>query len=90
MIFKIVEDFEKNTCQFNVLSADDADDIAWETLKSFRSYPQADAFVAILLEQYRQTFYNKLLKKERKDQDDNIYFVKILKKQVNILKWAYE
>jgi len=66
MIFKIVEDFKKNTCQFNVLSGSDADDIAWETLKSFRSYPEADDLVASLLEQYRQTFYNKLLKKEGK------------------------
>lgn len=66
MIFKIVEDFEKNTTQFLVLSGSDADDIAWETLKSFRSYPEADDLVAFLLEQYRQTFYNKLLKKEAK------------------------
>jgi hypothetical protein len=69
MIFKIVEDFKKNTCQFNVLSADDAEQMIHgegEMLESFRSYPEADDLVASLLEQYRQTFYNKLLKKEAK------------------------
>jgi hypothetical protein len=70
MIFKIVEDFEKNTTQFDVLSADDADDIAWETLKSFRSYPEADAFVAFLLEGERRTFYDKLLKREKKGEKE--------------------
>ena len=66
MIFKIVEDFEKNPSQFVVLSGADADDIAWEMLESFRSYPQADAFVALLLEEERRTFYDKLLKREKK------------------------
>jgi len=72
MIFKIVEDFEKNTSctKFLVLSADDAEQMIHgegEMLESFSTYPQADAFVAILLEHERRTFYNKLLKKERKD-----------------------
>jgi len=72
MIFKIVEDFEKNTSctKFLVLSADDAWQMVHgegEMLESFSTYPQADAFVAILLEHERRTFYNKLLKKERKD-----------------------
>ena len=79
MIFKIVEDFEKNTSQFVVLSADDAEQMihgGGERLKSFATYPQADAFVALLLEGERRTFYNKLLKKEGKEWDDNIEFYK--------------
>ena len=72
MIFKIVEDFEKNiSCtKFNVLSADDAGQMVQgkgEMLESFSTYSQADAFVAILLEKERRIFYNKLLKKEGKD-----------------------
>ena len=71
MIFKIVEDFEKNpSCtKFNVLSADDAEQMihgGGERLKSFATYPQADAFVALLLEEERRTFYDKLLKREKK------------------------
>ena len=69
MIFKIVEDFEKNTSQFGVLSADDAEQMihgGGERLKSFATYPQADAFVALLLEEERRTFYDKLLKREKK------------------------
>ena len=64
MIFKIVEDFEKNTSQFVVLSADDAGQMVHgegEMLESFSTYSQADAFVAILLEKERRIFYNKLL-----------------------------
>lgn len=68
MIFKIVEDFEKNPSQFDVLSGSDADDIAWERLKSFATYPEADAFVALLLEEERRTFYDKLLKREKKEE----------------------
>ena len=52
-----------------MLSADDAEQMIHgegEMLESFRSYPQADAFVAILLEEERRTFYDKLLKKEAK------------------------
>ena len=70
MIFKIVEDFEKNTSQFVVLSADDAGQMLQgraERLESFSSYTEADAFVALLLEGERRIFYNKLLKKEGKD-----------------------
>ena len=69
MIFKIVEDFEKNPSQFEVLSADDAEQMVQgggERLESFHSYPQADAFVALLLEEERRTFYDKLLKREKK------------------------
>ena len=69
MIFKIVEDFEKNPSQFEVLSADDAEQMVQgkgEGLKSFATYPQADAFVALLLEEERRTFYDKLLKKGEK------------------------
>jgi hypothetical protein len=73
MIFKIVEDFEKNTSctKFNVLSADDAEQMIHgegEMLESFSSYPQADAFVALLLEEERRTFYDKLLKREKKEE----------------------
>ena len=70
MMFKIVEDFEKNTSQFGVLSADDAGQMLQgraERLESFSSYSEADAFVALLLEGERRIFYNKLLKKEGKD-----------------------
>lgn len=69
MIFKIVEDFEKNPSQFEVLSADDAEQMVQGKggkLKSFRSYAEADAFVALLLEEERRTFYDKLLKIEKK------------------------
>ena len=79
MIFKIVEDFEKNTSQFVVLSADDAGQMLQgraERLESFSSYSEADAFVALLLEGERRIFYNKLLKKEGKEWDDNIEFYK--------------
>ena len=79
MIFKIVEDFEKNTSQFVVLSADDAGQMLQgraERLESFSSYTEADAFVALLLEGERRIFYNKLLKKEGKEWDDNIEFCK--------------
>ena len=78
-MFKIVEDFEKNTSQFVVLSADDAGQMLQgraERLESFSSYTEADAFVAILLEGERRIFYNKLLKKEGKEWDDNIEFYK--------------
>ena len=72
MMFKIVEDFEKNTSctKFNVLSAHDAGQMLQgraEMLESFSSYSEADAFVALLLEKERRIFYNKLLKKEEKD-----------------------
>jgi len=71
-MFKIVEDFEKNTSctKFNVLSAHDAGQMLQgraEMLESFSSYSEADAFVALLLEKERRIFYNKLLKKEEKD-----------------------
>ena len=78
-MFKIVEDFEKNTSQFVVLSADDAGQMLQgraERLESFSSYTEADAFVALLLEGERRIFYNKLLKKEGKEWDDNIEFYK--------------
>ena len=78
-MFKIVEDFEKNTSQFVVLSADDAGQMLQgraERLESFSSYTEADAFVALLLEGERRIFYNKLLKKEGKEWDDNIEFCK--------------
>lgn len=69
MIFQIVEDFEKNPSQFEVLSADDAEQMVHGKggkLKSFATYPQADAFVASLLEHERRIFYDKLLKREKK------------------------